>query len=83
MSAQETISPVKINAQIAEIEQQRNAALTRAAKLVGDNAELIDLVKILRSEVERLEAVVKRQSTLIPDEIDRNGATDLDAGPQA
>lgn len=83
MSAQETISPVKINAQIAEIEQQRNAALTRAAKLAGDNAELIDLVKILRSEVERLEAVVKRQSTLIPDEIDRNGATDLDAGPQA
>lgn len=82
MSAQETISPVKINAQIAEIEQQRNAALTRAAKLAGDNAELIDLVKILRSEVERLEAVVKRQSTLIPDEIDRNGVTDLDAGPQ-
>lgn len=83
MSAQETISPIKINAQFAELEQQRNAALTRSAKLAGDNAELIDLVKILRAEVERLEAVVKRQSTLIPDEIDRNGATDLEAAPQA
>lgn len=83
MSTAETISPIKIAAEIAEIELQRNSALTRSARLAGDNAELLDLVKILRAEVERLEAVVKRQSALIPDEIDRNGATDLDAGPQA
>lgn len=78
MSENQTISPIKLNAQIGEIEQQRNTALTRCAKLAGDNAELIDLVKILRAENERLEAVVKRQSALMPNEIDRDAAADLE-----
>lgn len=77
MSETETISPIKLNAQIGEIEQQRNAALKRSAKLAGDVAELIDLVKILRAENDRLEEVVKRQSALMQDTIDREGATDV------
>lgn len=77
MSENQTISPIKLNAQIGEIEQQRNTALTRCAKLAGDNAELIDLVKILRAENDRLEEVVKRQSALAQDTIDREGATDV------
>lgn len=78
MSENHTISLISLNARIGEIEQQRNAALSRCAKLVGDNAELSDLVKILQADNARLEGVVKRQSTLSPDEIDRDTATDLE-----
>jgi hypothetical protein len=82
VSEPQAISPIKLNAQIGEIEQQRNTALTRCSKLAGDNAELIDLVRILRAENERLEGVVKRQSELLPSEIDRAGAVDAEPAHQ-
>lgn len=65
MSDQASISIVKAQGSIAEVERQRNEAQMHAARLAGDNAELVDLVKILKGEVDRLEAVVKRRSELI------------------
>lgn len=81
-SEPKTISVIEVNGRIAEIERQRDCALNRAAFLAGANAELADLVQILKGEVSRLEGVVRRQSELIPDGIDRDGAQDLDAQPQ-
>lgn len=52
--SQKTISLAQIDGRIAEIEAQRNAALSRAARIAGERDEALDLVRILRSEVERL-----------------------------
>ncbi|TFZ54996.1 hypothetical protein E4V01_24090 [Methylorubrum sp. Q1] len=47
-------SPVEMDGRIAEIEAQRSMAQNRCIVLAGRNAELLDLLKIHRAEVERL-----------------------------
>ncbi|UGB26346.1 hypothetical protein LPC10_01660 [Methylorubrum sp. B1-46] len=51
---QKAISIIEINGRIGELEAQRDAALSRAAKIAGEKAEAIDLVQILKAEVDRL-----------------------------
>lgn len=51
---QKTISLAQIDGRIAEIEAQRNAALSRAARIAGERDEALDLVRILKAEVDRL-----------------------------
>ncbi|MEN3213618.1 hypothetical protein PUR23_26850 [Methylorubrum populi] len=55
-SAQKTISLAEINGRIDELQAQRDGALARCAKIAGEKAEAIDLVHILRAEVDRLTA---------------------------
>lgn len=56
---QKTISIVEINGRIGELEAQRDAALSRAAKIAGEKAEALDLVKLLKAEVDRLTEQLK------------------------
>ncbi|GAA0278212.1 hypothetical protein LNAOJCKE_4541 [Methylorubrum aminovorans] len=51
---QKTIGIVEINGRIGELEAQRDAALARAAKIAGEKAEALDLVRILKIENDRL-----------------------------
>ena len=48
--APKTISLTEINGRIGELEAQRDAALARAAKIAGEKAEALDLVKLLKVE---------------------------------
>ncbi|MBD8906531.1 hypothetical protein [Methylorubrum zatmanii] len=57
-AAQDTISLTALNGRIAELEFQRNRAQTRAAVIAGEKAEALDLVRILKAEVERLTALL-------------------------
>lgn len=55
---QKTIGIVEINGRIGELEAQRDAALSRAAKIAGEKAEALDLVKLLKAENDRLTALL-------------------------
>lgn len=52
--APRSVSLADMNGRIAELEAQRDGALTRCAKLAGEKAEAINLVQILKVEVDRL-----------------------------
>ena len=56
--APKTISLTEINGRIDELEAQRDAALSRAAKIAGEKAEAVELMQILRAEVDRLKALL-------------------------
>ncbi|CAO4178799.1 hypothetical protein [Methylorubrum populi] len=64
-SEQKTISLAQIDGRIAELERQRNEALTRAARIAGERDEAIEIARTFRAEVERLTEVLGRQS--VPD----------------
>ncbi len=51
---EKAISIIEINGRIGGLEAQRDAALSRAAKIAGEKAEAIDLVQILKTEKDRL-----------------------------
>lgn len=52
--AAKTVSLADMNGRIGELEAQRDGALTRCARLAGEKAEAVDLVQILKAEVDRL-----------------------------
>ncbi|MDV2988296.1 UNVERIFIED_CONTAM: hypothetical protein Q9R58_28815 [Methylobacteriaceae bacterium AG10] len=56
--APKPLTLVQINGRIDELEAQRNNALARCAQIAGERAELIDLVKILKAENDRLTALL-------------------------
>lgn len=56
--AQKPLTLVEINGRIGELEAQRNNALARCAQIAGEKAEAIDLVQILKAEVDRLTALL-------------------------
>jgi hypothetical protein len=63
---QKTISIVEINGRIGEIEGQRDTALSRAAKIAGEKAEALDLVQILKAEVDRLTTLLSDRGSAAP-----------------
>lgn len=56
--APKTISLTEINGRIDELQAQRDGALARCAKIAGEKAEAIELVQILKAEVDRLTALL-------------------------
>ncbi|NEU14316.1 hypothetical protein G3T14_19605 [Methylobacterium sp. BTF04] len=55
---QKPITIVEMNGRIAELERQRDQALTRCSLLAGEKAEALDLLRAHVAEVERLNAVI-------------------------
>ncbi|CAO4174139.1 DUF904 domain-containing protein [Methylorubrum aminovorans] len=60
-------SMAEIDGRIAEIEAQRTMAQNRCVVLAGRNAELLDLLKIHRDEVERLTALINGGPEVVAD----------------
>lgn len=58
--AQKTISLAQIDGRIAELERQRNEALTRAARIAGERDEALNVAQVFRSEVARLTDLLNR-----------------------
>ncbi|KAB7783494.1 hypothetical protein [Methylorubrum populi] len=56
--ASKTISLTEINGRIDELQAQRDAALTRCARLAGEKAEIADAARILKAEVDRLRTLL-------------------------
>lgn len=52
------VSLADMNGRIGELEAQRDGALARCARLAGEKAEAIELVQILKAEVDRLTALL-------------------------
>lgn len=62
--AARNITVADMNGRIAEIEHQRNQALTRCSILAGEKAEAIDLLRTHIAEIERLNAVINAANPL-------------------
>ncbi|MFD6316921.1 hypothetical protein [Methylorubrum thiocyanatum] len=74
---QKTISIVEINGRIGELEAQRDAALSRAAKIAGEKAEALDLVKLLKAENDRLTGLLNDRGGAAPAAAPENPETPL------
>lgn len=57
--APRSVSLADMSGRIGEAEAQRDAALARCVRLAGEKAEAIDLVHILKAEVDRLTAELR------------------------
>lgn len=64
--APRTVSLADMNGRIAELEAQRDGALTRCAKIAGEKAEAIELVQILKVEVDRLKTLLNDRGGAAP-----------------
>ncbi|UMY16672.1 hypothetical protein MMB17_18595 [Methylobacterium organophilum] len=58
--APQPLSAAEINGRFGELTAQRDAALARCQMLAGQNAELIDLLKEAKAEMERLTALLQQ-----------------------
>ncbi|QIJ76184.1 hypothetical protein GU700_17245 [Methylobacterium sp. NI91] len=64
--APKTVSLADMNGRIAELEAQRDGALTRCARIAGEKAEAIDLARILKAEVDRLSTLLNDRGGTAP-----------------
>jgi hypothetical protein len=55
-----------MNGRIAELEAQRDGALTRCAKIAGEKAEEVELVQTLKPEVGRLTTLLNDRDSAAP-----------------
>lgn len=64
--APKSVSLADMSGRIGEAEAQRDAALARCVRLAGEKAEAVDLVHILKAEVDRLTAELKNRGGAAP-----------------
>lgn len=64
--APKAISLTEINGRIDELQSQRDGALARCARIAGEKAEAVELMQILKAEVDRLTALVNDRGGPVP-----------------